>query len=74
MLKANKTIKFNTEYRADDVKKMGHLTTGFVGILLLCKTLSAQGYDDLAFMLLNRKEYPSWLYPVTQGATTIWER
>src|SRR5690606_32642780 len=41
---------------------------------LLCKTLSNHGYDNLAFMLLNRKEYPSWLYPVTQGATTIWER
>jgi len=62
------------KYLADDVKKMGHLTTGFVGTPLLCKTLSAQGYDDLAFMLLNRKQYPSWLYPVTQGATTIWER
>lgn len=62
------------KFLADDVKKMGHLTTGFVGTPLLCKTLSAYGYDDLAFMLLNRKEYPSWLYPVTQGATTIWER
>ncbi len=61
-------------YLAADVKKMGHLTTGFVGTPLLCKTLSDQGYEDLAFMLLNREEYPSWLYPVTQGATTIWER
>ena len=61
-------------FLAGDVKKMGHLTTGFVGTPLLCKTLSAHGYEDLAFMLLNRKEYPSWLYPVTQGATTIWER
>jgi alpha-L-rhamnosidase len=50
------------------------LTTGFVGTPLLCKTLSSIGRDDLAFMLLNRKTYPSWLYPVTQGATTIWER
>lgn len=62
------------EYLAEDVKKMGHLTTGFVGTPLLCNTLSSQGYGDVAFMLLNRKEYPSWLYPVTQGATTIWER
>ena len=62
------------QYLADDVKKMGHLTTGFVGTPLLCKTLSDNGHADLAFMLLNRKEYPSWLYPVTQGATTIWER
>ena len=63
-----------SKYLADDVKKMRHLTTGFVGTPLLCKTLSNYGYEDLAFMLLNRKEYPSWLYPVTQGATTIWER
>ncbi|MEZ5105215.1 MAG: glycoside hydrolase family 78 protein [Draconibacterium sp.] len=62
------------KYLADDVKKMGHLTTGFVGTPLLCESLSANGYEDLAYMLLNRKEYPSWLYPVTQGATTIWER
>lgn len=62
------------KYLAEDVKKMGHLTTGFVGTPLLCTTLSEQGYDELAFMLLNRKAYPSWLYPVTQGATTIWER
>jgi alpha-L-rhamnosidase len=61
-------------YLADDITKFKHLTTGFVGTPLLCKTLSATGHDDLAFMLLNRKEYPGWLYPVTQGATTIWER
>lgn len=61
-------------YLAADVEKFKHLTTGFVGTPLLCKTLSDHGYDELDFMLLNRKEYPSWLYPVTQGATTIWER
>ena len=62
------------QYFADDVKKFGHLTTGFVGTPLLCKTLSSIGRDDLAYMLLNNKKYPSWLYPVLQGATTIWER
>jgi alpha-L-rhamnosidase len=62
------------DFLAADVTKIGHLTTGFVGTPLLCKTLSSIGRDDLAFMLLNRKTYPSWLYPVTQGATTIWER
>ena len=61
-------------YFAEDVNKFKHLTTGFVGTPLLCSTLSAIGRDDLAFMLLNREKYPSWLYPVTQGATTIWER
>jgi alpha-L-rhamnosidase len=67
-------IQKAADYFAADVKKFGHLTTGFLGTPLLCSTLSQIGRDDLAFMLLNRKEYPSWLYPVTQGATTIWER
>lgn len=62
------------DFLAAEVKQRGHLTTGFVGTPILCQTLSATGNDDLAFMLLNRKKYPSWLYPVTQGATTIWER
>lgn len=61
-------------YYAKDVEKFKHLTTGFVGTPLLCKTLSAIGRDDLAYLLLNNKNYPSWLYPVLQGATTIWER
>jgi len=59
---------------AADVKKFGHLTTGFLGTPVLCQTLSDYGYLDEAYMLLNRTEYPSWLYPVTKGATTIWER
>jgi len=67
-------VQKSSAYLAEDVSKFKHLTTGFVGTPLLCSTLSAQGYENLAFMLLNRKEYPSWLYPVTQGATTIWER
>jgi len=67
-------IPKSAAYLAADVDKFKHLTTGFVGTPLLCKTLADQGYEDLAFMLLNRKQYPSWLYPVTQGATTIWER
>ena len=70
-----KDLKENAaNYFAEDVKEFKHLTTGFVGTPLLCSTLSTIGRDDLAFMLLMRKKYPSWLYPVTQGATTIWER
>ncbi|HZG77795.1 MAG TPA: family 78 glycoside hydrolase catalytic domain, partial [Paenibacillus sp.] len=49
------------------------LTTGFVGTPYLCPVLSRFGYDDLAYRLVLQKEYPSWLYSVTQGATTIWE-
>ncbi|MBN2639413.1 MAG: family 78 glycoside hydrolase catalytic domain [Bacteroidales bacterium] len=67
-------IQKSATYLANDVIKFGHLTTGFVGTPLLCSTLSGIGRDDLAFMLLTRKEYPSWLYPITMGATTIWER
>lgn len=59
---------------AADVNKFQHLTTGFLGTPVLSKALSDYGYLDEAYMLLNRKEYPSWLYPVTKGATTIWER
>ena len=59
---------------AEDVRNFKHLTTGFLGTPVLCKALSDYGYLDEAYMLLNRTEYPSWLYPVTQGATTIWER
>lgn len=59
---------------AADVRKFKHITTGFLGAPLMCQVLSDWGYWDEAFMLLNRKEYPSWLYPITRGATTIWER
>jgi alpha-L-rhamnosidase len=59
---------------ATEVRTRGHLTTGFVGTPYLCHVLSRYGYTDVAYQLLNRQEYPSWLYPVKQGATTIWER
>ena len=55
------------------IKKAGHLETGFVGTPYLLHVLSSCGEDDLAYELLLRTEYPSWLYPVTMGATTIWE-
>ena len=51
-----------------------HLTTGFLGTPYLCHVLSRFGYDSIAYKLLLRETYPSWLYPVKMGATTIWER
>ncbi len=51
-----------------------HLTTGFLGTPYLCHVLTRFGYDDIAYRLLLQTTYPSWLYPVTMGATTIWER
>lgn len=59
---------------ADDVRQRKHITTGFLGTPFLCFVLSRYGYVEEAYMLLNNEQYPSWLYPVRQGATTIWER
>lgn len=59
---------------AEKVKNCGvKLETGFVGTPYLLHVLSDYGYTDLVYSLLLRKEYPSWIYPVTKGATTIWE-
>ncbi|MBB4080681.1 alpha-L-rhamnosidase [Lewinella aquimaris] len=58
----------------ENVRSYGHLTTGFLGTPYLLEVLTRFGYLDDAYQLLERKEYPSWLYPVTRGATTIWER
>lgn len=55
-------------------KDNNHLQTGFVGTPYLCKVLSENGCNDLAYTLLLNKDCPSWLYSVTMGATTIWER
>jgi alpha-L-rhamnosidase len=51
-----------------------HLSTGFVGTPYLCHTLTENNLHDLAGTLFLREDYPSWLYSVKKGATTIWER
>jgi alpha-L-rhamnosidase len=51
-----------------------HLTTGFLGTPYLCHVLTRFGYTDVAYSLLMQETFPSWLYPVKMGATTIWER
>jgi alpha-L-rhamnosidase len=48
--------------------------TGFVGTPLICDTLTRTGHVTDAYRLLMQTECPSWLYPVTHGATTVWER
>lgn len=50
------------------------LMTGFIGTAWIMPALSEIGRDDVAYKLLTSTNYPSWLYPVTQGATTVWER
>lgn len=51
-----------------------HLATGFVGTPLLLPVLTRFNRPDLAFDVLFQRDYPGWLYPVTNGATTMWER
>ena len=63
------------EFLVNDIKSRGnHLSTGFLGTPYLCHVLSDNGYTDTAYDLLLQQSYPSWLYPVKMGATTIWER
>ena len=58
-----------------DIESRGmHLSTGFVGTPYLNHVLTRFGRPDVAYALLMQKTFPSWLYPITQGATTMWER
>ncbi|MCI8360210.1 MAG: family 78 glycoside hydrolase catalytic domain [Clostridiales bacterium] len=60
---------------AEEVKAQNYrLTTGFLGTPRLLMALGQIGRHDLAERLLMQRECPSWLYPVTVGATTVWER
>jgi alpha-L-rhamnosidase len=67
----DKAVKF----LVTDIKsRNNHLSTGFLGTPYLCHVLSDNGYTDTAYDLLLQESYPSWLYPIKMGATTIWER
>ncbi|NMO56837.1 family 78 glycoside hydrolase catalytic domain [Actinoplanes sp. TBRC 11911] len=57
------------------VRRSGyHISAGFLGTPLICDALTDTGHAEIAGRLLLHTEQPSWLYPVTVGATTIWER
>ncbi len=57
------------------VREAGYtLTTGFFGTESILTMLSEGGYNETAYRLMTSTAFPGWLYPVTQGATTIWER
>jgi alpha-L-rhamnosidase len=65
----------SAQFLVDDIKSRdNHLSTGFLGTVFLCHVLTQEGYSDLVYDLLLQETYPSWLYPVKMGATTIWER
>lgn len=63
------------QHLLDEIEKTGNtITTGFIGTPYINLVLSANGHADVAWKLFEQTAYPSWLYPVLQGATTIWER
>ena len=63
------------ERLVEAVRTRAHkIATGFLGTPLICDALTSAGAIDDAYQLLRQKDCPSWLYPVTMGATTIWER
>jgi alpha-L-rhamnosidase len=63
------------QHLLEDIKKKDwHLSTGFVGLSYLLPTLTETGNLDVAYRLLNQDTFPSWLYCIKNGATTIWER
>lgn len=69
-----KDPKASSDQLADMLRSCGvKLQTGFVGTPYILHALSDFGHADLAYSLLLREQYPSWLYPVTKGATTVWE-
>ncbi len=55
-------------------KAGGHLRTGFVGTPLLANVLTRFGKSQEAYKLLLKESYPSWIFSINQGATTMWER
>lgn len=58
-----------------DIKRREfHLATGFAGTPYLLSVLEKHGHLDVAYRLLEQETFPSWLFPIKNGATTIWER
>lgn len=66
---------FAGERLTDLAEQTGYrVSTGLAGTPFVCWALAETGHLDVAYKLLLEQENPSWLYPVTMGATTIWER
>ena len=67
-------IQLEGKKLVDDIEACGHLKSGFVGTPYLLHALTKIGREDVAYKLLLKEDFPSWLFPVTKGATTMWER
>lgn len=70
---AASVVRKNTDNEGE-IRPEYSLMTGFIGTAWISKALSDHGYNDIAYRLLQQTTYPSWLYSVDHGATTIWER
>ncbi|WP_400246101.1 family 78 glycoside hydrolase catalytic domain [Niallia sp. JL1B1071] len=70
----NKRLRIVEDLKMKLLEDGLHLNTGFVGTPYLCDVLSKNGLNDFAYTLLLNDDFPSWLYAVKMGATTIWER
>lgn len=58
-----------------DIRRRGdRLSTGFLGVGYLLPALTDNGQLDTAYKLLTQEQFPSWMYSIKHGATTIWER
>ncbi|GIO14981.1 alpha-L-rhamnosidase [Cohnella xylanilytica] len=67
--------KLAIRHLADDIASRGdRLSTGFLGVGYLLPALTDGGRLDVAYDLLTQEEFPSWMYSIKHGATTIWER
>lgn len=74
-LLSEETKPMAAKHLVNNIRSRGnHLSTGFLGTPYLCHVLSDNGYTDVGYDLLLQEKFPSWLYPVKMGATTIWER
>ena len=56
-----------------EVKTKGHIGAGLIGAQWIMRTLSNNGYPDIAYQIATQQTYPSWGYMISKGATTIWE-
>lgn len=73
-LMPDKQIQEGAELQKRVIRNNNHLNTGFVGTPIICPALTESGYYNTAVNLLLNEDFPSWLYCVNLGATTVWER
>ena len=68
-------IRAAVRHLVSNIERRGtQLSTGLLGVRLILPELTRHGHAELAYQLLLNEGCPSWFYPITQGATTVWER